>query len=132
MRQIRKGIFETNSSSTHSLTILPYEDWRRWYEGEGYLDDGGNICSQEEAMALVEKDLREWKSIIHGQSLTDYAIQRYPEEDEQAAIERLLAEHYFFTEDTWADDEYLETYSEDYTTKSGDRIIIFGKYGRDG
>ena len=32
-RQIRKGVFETNSSSTHSLTICLKSDFDRWNRG---------------------------------------------------------------------------------------------------
>ena len=33
-RQIRRGVFETNSSSTHSLTIVSQEDYDKWGNGE--------------------------------------------------------------------------------------------------
>ncbi len=34
MRSIRRSIFETNSSSTHSLTICAKEDYEAWKRGE--------------------------------------------------------------------------------------------------
>ena len=33
-RVIRQGVFETNSSSVHSLTICSQEDYDRWEKGE--------------------------------------------------------------------------------------------------
>ena len=33
-RQIRKGVFETNSSSTHSLTMCTKSDFEKWVNGE--------------------------------------------------------------------------------------------------
>ena len=36
------------------------------------------------------------------------------------------------TYDEWEGDEYLETFIREHKTKSGDEIVIFGKYGRDG
>lgn len=33
-RQIRHGVFETNSSSTHSLTMCMKSDYDRWVAGE--------------------------------------------------------------------------------------------------
>lgn len=33
-RQIRRGVFETNSSSTHSLTIVSQEEYDKWKKGE--------------------------------------------------------------------------------------------------
>lgn len=34
MKQERKGVFETNSSSTHSLTIASQEEYDKWEKGE--------------------------------------------------------------------------------------------------
>ena len=33
-RQIRRGVFETNSSSTHSLTMCSEEEFEAWKRGE--------------------------------------------------------------------------------------------------
>lgn len=38
MRQIRRGLFETNSSSTHSLTMCDKETYERWKKGELLFD----------------------------------------------------------------------------------------------
>lgn len=39
MRQIRRGVFETNSSSVHSITMCTEEDFDKWVNGEFYYDD---------------------------------------------------------------------------------------------
>lgn len=36
--QIRQGVFETNSSSLHSLTIIPISKWDKWGKGELLMD----------------------------------------------------------------------------------------------
>ena len=33
-RQIRRGVFETNSSSTHSITMFMKSDYDKWVAGE--------------------------------------------------------------------------------------------------
>lgn len=33
-RVVRRGVFETNSSSAHSLTICTQDEWNKWKEGE--------------------------------------------------------------------------------------------------
>ena len=38
-RQIRRGVFETNSSSTHSITLMMKKDYDRWQKGDLYLFD---------------------------------------------------------------------------------------------
>lgn len=37
-RQIRKNIFETNSSSVHTLTMCSADEYRRWQDGEMVYD----------------------------------------------------------------------------------------------
>lgn len=37
-RQIRRGVFETNSSSVHSLTMCTQSDYDRWKNGELIYD----------------------------------------------------------------------------------------------
>ena len=48
-RQIRRGIFETNSSSVHSLTMCTQSDYDRWKNGELIYDywDGKLISTDE-------------------------------------------------------------------------------------
>lgn len=36
---IRRGVFETNSSSTHTLTVCSEEVYEKWKNGEYYYDD---------------------------------------------------------------------------------------------
>lgn len=38
MIQIRNGVFETNSSSTHSLIICTDEEYRKWKDNKMVLD----------------------------------------------------------------------------------------------
>ena len=42
MRQIRKNVFETNSSSTHSITMCMKSDYDRWVAGELVWDKWGD------------------------------------------------------------------------------------------
>lgn len=93
MRQIRIGTFETNSSSTHSLTIVSEEDFEKWKVGE--------LIFQKYEDKLVP--------VLEGN-----------EEDGE-----------FFTHDRWLDSD-LETFTQRFTTKSGDKIVAFGEFGREG
>ncbi len=42
MKQVRYGIFETNSSSTHSLVICTAEEYNKFKNGELVLDRWGS------------------------------------------------------------------------------------------
>lgn len=41
-RQIRRGVFETNSSSTHSLTMCSEEEFEAWKRGEVLFQEWGS------------------------------------------------------------------------------------------
>ena len=42
MRQIRRSVFETNSSSTHSITMCMKSEFDKWVEGELVWDKYGD------------------------------------------------------------------------------------------
>jgi hypothetical protein len=100
-RSIRVGVFETNSSSTHSLCIVSQEEYNKWERGELVFD--------RDRYELVTLD--EMKS---------HQNDEYFDEDN------------YQTESAYFDDCDLEGFTERYTTKSGDDIVVFGKYGYSG
>jgi hypothetical protein len=56
MIKIRKGVFETNSSSTHSLTICSNKNYIAWGKGELVLGDDGKFYTEEEALNKQTKN----------------------------------------------------------------------------
>ena len=96
-KQIRYGTWETNSSSTHTFSICPKEEFEEWLDGKRLYDrwGGGDLIKKGDV----------------------------PEDADEEDYE---------TYEHWEDDEYLETFVQSYTTKSGDKIVAFGKYGYDG
>lgn len=91
---IRNNVFETNSSSVHSLCICTEREFDAWKKGESYYDD--------------------WNDKITKDSTDKWGENNQTYED-------------FFEED-WG---YCETYEEHFTTPSGDKMVAFGRYGRD-
>lgn len=62
-KQIRFGIFETNSSSTHSLTIFTDEQYKKWLAGDLYCSTwGNNFITKEEYEKLNEDDRDDYYS----------------------------------------------------------------------
>lgn len=53
MKQIRQGVFETNSSSTHSITICTKEEYEKFKAGELVYDCYGERLIQ---VSEVEQD----------------------------------------------------------------------------
>lgn len=50
MKHARIGVFETNSSSTHSLTICTQEEYDNWIAGKLFLDTGLDIFINDEKL----------------------------------------------------------------------------------
>lgn len=95
MKQIRYGVFETNSSSTHSLTICSDEEYKKFESGE-------LVCSA-------------WSDRLLPPDTFD-------DNNDYYTFEK------FFN----GDYDNLEIFNETYTTKDGEVIHAFGKYGYDG
>lgn len=121
-RQIRRNVFETNSSSTHSLTMMMKSDYERWHNEELYLYEGGwgwefnqpvknNLYTRDEAVEFA-KSHRYYK-------------------DEKELNNEILRDMGFISWDEKYD-EYFESFYEEFTTPSGETIVAFGEYGYDG
>ena len=126
-RQIRRGVFETNSSSSHSLTMCTESEYDAWGEGKVLLYTGyGDYIGEEpeenhfytREQAIEFEKHREYKPL--NCNLSDKEINEF------------LYSHGWYTCDEYFDDEYLETFEETYTTPGGESVIAFGKYGYDG
>ena len=122
-KQIRRGVFETNSSSTHSLTMMMKSDYKRWEDENLYLFNGSGwswdfnkpvantLYTREEAVKFVKNNR--------------YYDSSYEVDDEY------LKEMDFISFDDEGSD-YLEGFYEEFTTPSGETIVAFGEYGYDG
>lgn len=125
MRNIRRGVFETNSSSVHSITMCSKEEFEKFRSGEVL-----HICDH---WNLPNKFCgKEWIT-------------------PQEAREALLADEYYDGDDpsTLDDDEvcdalegavetynniggdWYESYVDEYTTPGGETVVAFGYYGHD-
>lgn len=110
MIQIRKNCFETNSSSTHSIVILTEDKFKKWEDGEVYIDYDGNIVTEEEARKM-------------------YDDSGYKEDGDQFEdfINSWDSELWDF--DSWK--EGLERDVTEYTSPSGDKLVICCAHGYD-
>ena len=61
-RQIRRGVFETNSSSVHSLTMCMESDFNKWVAGELVWNRWGNklVPITDKIKKSIEEDEREY------------------------------------------------------------------------
>lgn len=99
MKQVRHSVFETNSSSTHSITICTEDEYEKFKRGE-LMYDRWNEELLPKSTSLVKDD--------GGRQYCTY--------------ENL-------GDNGWG---CLDVYSHRFTTPSGDKMVAFGTYGRDG
>ena len=121
-KQIRQGVFETNSCSTHSLTMMMKSDYERWHKEMLYFYEGGwgwetdrptvnGLYTKEEVEAFAKKN-KYYKNVS---SFSHYDLR------DMGFI-------------AWDDEgsDYLEGFYDEFTTPSGETIVAFGEYGYDG
>lgn len=136
-RQVRRGVFETNSSSTHSLTMCSEEEFEAWKRGEVLFQEYGkeNFISanklsehdkkmaQEDYEANKDDFQKDWNDLSEDAKQKYYT--KYAKENDLIDEDAKTYEQYMNYGD-------LETFVQRYTSKSGDKIIAFGGYGYDG
>jgi len=111
MKQVcRLGVFETNSSSTHTLTIVARSEFDLWKDGMLVFN------RDEETLGTLTQFQKEFED---NDERTYYdSFEEYQNENIQ-------------TYEEWLEDECLECFEMDHTTPSGDKIVAFGKFGND-
>ena len=122
MRTIRIGTFETNSSSTHSITMCKESDFDKWKNGEMYWDRWNeSLVSKEE----VEKEMAKLKEEF---------ISEHPDYDkddidwEEQLEDYLNSDKEYYTYEEFNNYDYIEyeTFEDSY-----DGVVAFGYYGMD-
>ena len=133
-RQVRYGVFETNSSSTHSLTICSEEEFEAWKRGDVLFQEWGsenfisanklsdNDKKRAEKVYEENKDdfQKDWKDLSENAKQKYYT--KYAKENDIIAEDVKTYEQYMYEGD-------LETFVQSYTSKNGDKIVVFGEYG---
>lgn len=125
MKQIRVGVFETNSSSTHSLTVFTKEEYDLFQKGkllikDIYDSDTQSFLTFEEALELARKNEdfseKEYNDCNDQEERIDY-ISLFLREQEIASVNTL--------------DTNLDHEENTFTSKSGEEFVILCRYGHD-
>ena len=130
MKTIRENVFETNSSSTHSMTIMEDHDYERWKKEPDacYDENTRKIISTDQRSALIKKDIIEYRQKYHPDRILDKITD---EEIESYFRDNLYEYPLTYAEYLDACDGYLDYDVNHYTTQSNDKIVILCKYGHD-
>lgn len=126
MKTIRNNVFETNSSSTHSVSVFYAEDYEKFRNGELlYNPESDELITLEEGVEILLNNLSEESKIkILNDKLTySEIIDLYMDELEDIEVPEFYKELIDF------DYNYLETDITEFNTKSGEKLIIMCRYG---
>lgn len=125
MLQIRHGVFETNSSSTHSVSVslkhsmmmCDKSDYEAWKSGDAYLNNSDYLkekkfLTKEEAMDIYLKRNKTFEQWLKNNNIVTF--DSYKEENDP----------------NWhhANEEFVE----EFKTSSGDTVVCFGYCYADG
>lgn len=111
-RQVRLGVFETNSSMTHSLTMCTDSEYQKWVNGEVYW-----VTWDDRFESVTEADKEFDKDNF--------------ESDYYDSYEEMRRSEGYCTYDEFCNDEEFYTFDNTYTTPSGEIVHAFGYYGHD-
>lgn len=120
--QIRRGVFETNSSSVHSLTMCAVDEFQKWKNGEIlFYGDENRFDTKEHIINYLKTKLSYGGEFCY--SGVDW--------NNVEEVSDIFDDNGIKTYDKFFDDNWFETYIQKYTSKSGDEIVAFGYYGHD-
>ena len=121
-KQIRRGVFETNSSSVHSITMCTRSDFDRWTDGELlFWEDEKKFGTKKELIKDLKKD-----TLYNGKL-------RYPNINwnNKDQVSDIFNDENIKTFNQYFQNDWFETYWEAYTTPGGENVVAFGYYGHD-
>lgn len=135
--QIRSNVFETNSSSTHSMIICSTEEYEKWQKGKMLFDKYNETFIAQDIIS--EEDKKNTES-FYNKNKTDYwkdwkdLTKAQKENWYQKYMTNILGKEYpnALTFEDFINSSSAEFYSESMITPKGERIIIFGHFGYDG
>lgn len=119
-KQVRREVFETNSSSTHSLTMCSGEDYDKWEKGELLF------WEDQDKFGTRESIIEEMKTMKWYDGSLRYPDVNWENEDE---VYDIFCDNGVKTFEKYFEEEWYETYSESYTTPNGEEVVAFGYYG---
>mgnify|MGYP001045857351 FL=1 len=130
-KQIRRGVFETNSSSVHSLTMCMESDYDRWQKDNLYLFRGSGWCYPDNNKPETNHFYTR-EEAIEFEKTDKYVREDINWTDEEEVNEILHENEFYDYEYFWNEYcEYYETFEEITTTPNGERVVAFGYYGHD-
>lgn len=137
MYSIRRNVFETNSSSTHSLIICSDKTYNDWLDGKVVYDNDN--YEFVEAKQPTEHDFHK-AEVMYMENKSDY-MKDWKDLTPQMQLaylkENVMEEHDPYQYKTYEDyrnemDSMEESFERTWKTEHGDVVHILGYMGYDG
>lgn len=125
---IRRGVFETNSSSTHTLVILEEDDLGKWYSDKYCYD-----IYNRKIISLEERTERVVRMLLEDMHISESYFKPVIN---QSDIDAYINNNYYELPLTGSEFDTYMTYNKDvryaeYITKDNTIINILSLYGYD-
>lgn len=130
MKQIRRNVFETNSSSVHSITMCLEDIYDKWVNDEVYFYDSTYKLPEGRDQFFTWDDMLEFMRNELKVDEEDIKALIEAKENDDSEFTSILHDSDFYTADSYENyNEDCESYAEVFTTPLGERVVAFGYAG---
>ena len=135
---VRRGVFETNSSSTHSLTVCTQDEFSKWRNGDIFYNYSYEqpFCNYPEFIPIEDLPDIITKAIKDGIPPNEWDTSlEWPKlsgAETKADLNRIVEDLHsteIYTYEGWFGKSDYDTYSHSFTTPGGENMVVFGDYG---
>ena len=130
MKQIRRNVFETNSSSVHSITMCLEDIYDKWINDEVYFYDSTYKLPEGRDQFFTWDDMLEFMRNELKVDEEDIKALIEAKENDDSEFTSILHDSDFYTADSYESyNEDCVSYAEVFTTPMGERVVAFGYAG---
>lgn len=130
MKQIRRNVFETNSSSVHSITMCLEDIYDKWVNDEVYFYDSTYKLPEGRDQFFTWDDMIEFMRNELKVDEEDIKALIEAKENDDGEFTSILHDSDFYTADSYENyNDDCESYAEVFTTPLGERVVAFGYAG---
>lgn len=126
-RKIRRGVWESNSSTEHVFTMMMKDDYKRWQSSDLYFYKGGYDYQYKNDIQPVKGGLYTKDEVLNfiknSKWFSEEELNEYDEDD----IDFYLDENGFISSAFYNEDERIgDSFVEEFNTPNGETVIAFG------
>ena len=130
MKQIRRNVFETNSSSVHSITMCLETIYDKWQNDELYFYDSKYKLPKDRDQFFTWDEMLEFMRDSLQVDEEDIKALIEAKDNDTSEFTSILHDSDFYTADSYENyNDDCESYAEVFTTPLGERVVAFGYAG---